>query len=157
MAGLATIVETDLSGYDLLNNPLLNKATAFTEEERGDFELHGLLPPSVATLDEQVGRRLQALRQLPDDFARYVFLRGLQDTNEVLFYALLVRDLAARSAVRCHVLRARIPRRLHGIDRLAKFTECRQLFNRASTSVKRRTFSIAITPSRAKRPHAYVE
>ena len=98
MAGLATIVETDLSGYDLLNNPLLNKATAFTEEERGDFELHGLLPPSVASLDEQVGRRLQALRQLPDEFARYVFLRGLQDTNEVLFYALLVRDLAARSA-----------------------------------------------------------
>jgi malate dehydrogenase (oxaloacetate-decarboxylating) len=85
---------TDLSGYDLLNNPLLNKGTAFTEEERGDFELHGLLPPSVATLDEQVGRRLQALRQLPNDFARYVFLRGLQDTNEVLFYALLVRDFA---------------------------------------------------------------
>jgi len=94
MVGLATTVETDLSGYDILNNPLLNKGTAFTEEERGDFELHGLLPPSVATLDEQVGRRLQALRQLPDDFARYVFLRGLQDTNEVLFYALLVRDLA---------------------------------------------------------------
>ncbi len=94
MVGLATTVETDPSGYDILNNPLLNKGTAFTEEERGDFELHGLLPPSVATLDEQVGRRLQALRQLPDDFARYVFLRGLQDTNEVLFYALLVRDLA---------------------------------------------------------------
>ena len=87
-------IATDLHGYDLLNDPLLNKGTAFTEQERDLFELHGLLPPSVATLDEQIGRRLQALRQLPDDLARYVFLRGLQDTNEVLFYALLVRYLS---------------------------------------------------------------
>jgi hypothetical protein len=43
--------------------------SVFTEEERSEFELHGLLPPSVATLDEQVDRRLQALRQLPNDFA----------------------------------------------------------------------------------------
>jgi malate dehydrogenase (oxaloacetate-decarboxylating) len=42
---------------------------------------------------EQVSRRLQALRQLPNDFERYVFRRGLQDSNEVLFYALLVRNL----------------------------------------------------------------
>src|SRR5215208_4092316 len=86
-------VETDRSGYDLLNSPLLNKGTGFTEAERDAFDLHGLLPPLVATLDEQAARRLQAMRQLPDDFERYVFLRGLQDTNEVLFYALLVRHL----------------------------------------------------------------
>jgi malate dehydrogenase (oxaloacetate-decarboxylating) len=86
-------VETDRSGYEILNDPLLNKGTAFTEQERDEFALHGLLPPSVSLLDEQVGRRLQALRQLPDDFERYVFLRGLQDTNEVLFYALLVQNL----------------------------------------------------------------
>jgi malate dehydrogenase (oxaloacetate-decarboxylating) len=84
-------VETDSSGYDLLNDPLLNKGTGFTDPERELFDLHGLLPPTVATLDEQAARRLQAMRQLPDDFERYVFLRGLQDTNEVLFYALLVR------------------------------------------------------------------
>ena len=89
----APFIESGLGGYDLLNDPMLNKGTAFTDEEREAFELHGLLPPRVATLDEQVARRLQALRQLPDDFARYVFLRGLQDTNEVLFYALLVRNL----------------------------------------------------------------
>ena len=89
----APFIESGLGGYDLLNDPILNKGTAFTDEEREAFELHGLLPPRVATLDEQVARRLQALRQLPDDFARYVFLRGLQDTNEVLFYALLVRNL----------------------------------------------------------------
>src|SRR5215218_11322311 len=86
-------VETDRSGYDLLNSPLLNKGTGFTDAERELFDLHGLLPPMVATLDEQAARRLQAMRQLPNDFERYVFLRGLQDTNEVLFYALLVRHL----------------------------------------------------------------
>src|SRR4051812_44081796 len=86
-------VETARSGYDLLNSPLLNKGTAFTEEERDAFDLHGLLPPMVSTLDEQAARRLQAMRQLATDFERYVFLRGLQDTNEVLFYALLVRHL----------------------------------------------------------------
>ena len=86
-------IETDRSGYVLLNDPLLNKGTAFTDQERDLFDLHGLLPPMVATLDEQVARRLQAFRQLPDDYERYVFLRGLQETNEVLFYALLVRHL----------------------------------------------------------------
>ena len=47
-------VETALSGYELLNDPLLNKGTAFTEAERDEFELHGLLPPHVAELDYQV-------------------------------------------------------------------------------------------------------
>ena len=87
---------TDRVGYDLLNDPLLNKGTGFTDRERELFELHGLLPPTVATLDEQVSRRLQAFRQLSDDFQRYLFLRGLQDTNEVLFYALLVRHISKR-------------------------------------------------------------
>src|SRR6516164_5003857 len=86
-------VETNRTGYDLLNDPLLNKGTGFTDSERDLFDLHGLLPPTVASLDEQVARRLQAFRQLPNDFERYIFLRGLQDTNEVLFYALLVRHL----------------------------------------------------------------
>lgn len=80
-------------GYDLLNDPLLNKGTAFTDSERDTFGLHGLLPPLVATLDEQVSRRLQAFRQLASDFEQYVFLRGLQDSNEILFYALLVRHI----------------------------------------------------------------
>jgi len=88
------VVESGLHGYELLNDPLLNKGTAFSEQERETFGLHGLLPPNVASLDEQVGRRLKALRQLPNDLARYVFLRGLQDSNEVLFYALLVRNLS---------------------------------------------------------------
>jgi len=86
-------VRTALSGYELLNDPLLNKGTAFTEGERDAFELHGLLPPHVATLDYQVKRRLDAFRNLGSDIQRYVFLRGLQDTNETLFYALLTRNI----------------------------------------------------------------
>ena len=64
-------------GYHLLADPFLNKGTAFTDEERDDFELHGLLPPRVATLDEQVSRRLQALRGFATDLERYAFLREL--------------------------------------------------------------------------------
>jgi len=60
------------NGYDLLNEPLLNKGTAFSESERDTFGLHGLLPPLIATLDEQVSRRLQAFRQLSTVFERYV-------------------------------------------------------------------------------------
>jgi malate dehydrogenase (oxaloacetate-decarboxylating) len=86
-------VRTALSGYELLNDPLLNKGTAFTEAERDAFELHGLLPPHVATLDYQVQRRLDAFRKLGGDIQKYVFLRGLQDTNETLFYALLTRNI----------------------------------------------------------------
>jgi len=86
-------VRTALSGYELLNDPLLNKGTAFTEAERDAFELHGLLPPHVATLDYQVKRRLDAFRMLGSDMQKYVFLRGLQDSNETLFYALLTRNI----------------------------------------------------------------
>jgi malate dehydrogenase (oxaloacetate-decarboxylating) len=86
-------VRTALSGYELLNDPLLNKGTAFTEAERDAFDLHGLLPPHVATLDYQLQRRLDAFRTLGSDIAKYVFLRGLQDTNETLFYAVLTRNI----------------------------------------------------------------
>src|SRR5580692_7089377 len=87
------VVETALSGYELLNNPVLNKGTAFTDEEREEFDLHGLLPPHVAELDYQVMRRLDAFRGLGRDINKYVFLRGLQDSNETLFYALLTRNI----------------------------------------------------------------
>jgi malate dehydrogenase (oxaloacetate-decarboxylating) len=87
------IIATALSGYELLNDPLLNKGTAFTEAERDDFDLHGLLPPYVTNLDLQVERRLDAFRGLGTDLQKYVFLRGTQDANETLFYALLTRHI----------------------------------------------------------------
>src|SRR5262245_9393781 len=86
-------VETLLSGYELLNDPLLNKGTAFTEAERDEFDLHGLLPPHVSQLDYQVQRRLDAFRALHSNLQKYTFLRGLQDSNEILFYALLTRNI----------------------------------------------------------------
>jgi len=86
-------IATAMSGYELLNDPLLNKGTAFTEAERDEFDLHGLLPPYVTNLDPQVERRLDAFRALGTDLQKYVFLRGTQDTNETLFYALLTRHI----------------------------------------------------------------
>jgi len=79
-----TTVTTWLSGYYLLADPLLNKGTAFTEAERDAFDLHGLLPPNVGVLDEQLSRRLQVLRSLKTDLERYSFLRTLHDANETL-------------------------------------------------------------------------
>lgn len=88
-----TTVTTSLSRYQLLADPLLNKGTAFTEVERDAFDLHGLLPPSIGVLDEQISRRLQVLRSFVTDLERYSFLRGLHDANETLFFALLVRHI----------------------------------------------------------------
>src|SRR5260370_105774 len=78
------------SGMDLLDRPQLNKSTAFTEEERKKFGLHGLLPPQVESLDEQVVRAYEAYKRKDDDLERHIYLRALQDTNEVLFYRLLL-------------------------------------------------------------------
>ncbi len=82
-----------LRGADLLNQPMLNKGTAFTEGERDRLGLHGLLPPHVETLDEQVVRAFEAFQRKGDDLERHIFLRALQDTNEVLFYRLLLDHL----------------------------------------------------------------
>ncbi len=92
-AELDGVLAVDVSGYDLINYPLLNKGTAFTEAERDDFGLHGMLPPHVGTIDQQIARRLDALRGFSTSFQQYAFLRDLQDTNETLFYALLVRNI----------------------------------------------------------------
>ena len=75
---------------DLLDTPLLNKGTAFTEEERTLFGLLGLLPPHVETLEKQVVRAYEAYQRKDDDLERHIYLRALQDTNEVLFYKLLL-------------------------------------------------------------------
>jgi malate dehydrogenase (oxaloacetate-decarboxylating) len=91
-ASPATVV-TSQFGHHLLADHLLNKGTAFTDEERTEFELHGLLPPTIATLDQQVMRRLEALRGFATNLERYAFLRDLQDTNETLFHALVAQNI----------------------------------------------------------------
>jgi len=82
-----------LEGFDLINSPRWNKGTAFSDHERDIFHLHGLLPPHVGSLDDQLERRLQALGNQPTPFSKYSFLRDLQDTNETLFYALIARNV----------------------------------------------------------------
>ena len=77
-------------GMSLLNQQGLNKGTAFTEKERTELGLHGLLPPYIETLDEQVVRAYGAYQRKDDDLERHIYLRALQDTNEVLFYRLLL-------------------------------------------------------------------
>jgi malate dehydrogenase (oxaloacetate-decarboxylating) len=79
-----------LRGTALINTPELNKGTAFTYDERTELGLHGLLPPQIETLDEQVVRAYAAFQRKQDDLEKHIYLRQLQDTNEVLFYRLLL-------------------------------------------------------------------
>src|SRR6201984_78405 len=79
---------------DVLNNPNLNKGTAFNPKEREDLGLVGLLPDGIETLDRQVERMLGHLAQKATDLERYIYLIGLADRNETLFYKVLMSDPA---------------------------------------------------------------
>jgi malate dehydrogenase (oxaloacetate-decarboxylating) len=94
-----SIIVIHQSGKDLMSDPALNKGTAFTEEERTEFNLHGLLPPVVETLEQQCVRAYEAYKRKDDDLERHIFLRALQDTNETLFYALLYRHISEMAPI----------------------------------------------------------
>jgi malate dehydrogenase (oxaloacetate-decarboxylating) len=87
------VVRTSLSGIDLLQNPRLNKGTAFTENERETFELHGMLPPHIGTLEDQCERRKAALAGCTTPFSKYIMMRDLQDNNETLFYSFIEHNI----------------------------------------------------------------
>jgi malate dehydrogenase (oxaloacetate-decarboxylating) len=78
-----------LRGPLLLNYPLFNKGTAFPGQERRELGLLGLLPPHIDTLETQVERAYEAFCGKPTDLERHIYLRALQDENEVLFYRLM--------------------------------------------------------------------
>ncbi|WP_320783261.1 NAD-dependent malic enzyme [Streptomyces sp. CRN 30] len=82
-------LETEARGRAVLADPLLNRGTAFTEEERRALGLIGLVPPQVLTQDQQVARAYQQYRAQPTDLAKNVYLTALHDRNRVLFYRLL--------------------------------------------------------------------
>jgi malate dehydrogenase (oxaloacetate-decarboxylating)(NADP+) len=73
-------------GMTLLRDPTLNKGTAFSQSEREALGLRGLLPPRVATLEDQVERVLENIRRLDSNLSKYILLESLQDRNETLFY-----------------------------------------------------------------------
>jgi malate dehydrogenase (oxaloacetate-decarboxylating) len=84
---------TTLRGRQILSYPRLNRGTAFSYSERHDLGLTGLVPPAHVTLEEQVARVYAQYQRQPSDLARNVFLREIQDRNEVLFYKLLITHL----------------------------------------------------------------
>ena len=91
--GGGEVREVALRGHALLEKPLLNRGTAFIEEERDELGLLGLLPPYVETLEEQVARAYEAFQSKGTDLGRHIYMRALQDTNETLFYALMLAHI----------------------------------------------------------------
>ena len=87
-------LEVPLAGVSLLDCPLFNKGSAFPDDERTEFGLHGLLPPHVGSIEEQLERRYRDFQQRRTDLQQHVYLRDLQDRNEVLFYRLLRDHIA---------------------------------------------------------------
>ena len=87
---LTDFLSSNLQGAALLDNPLLNKGSAFSEEERDHYALGGLLPPHIDSIEDQVVRAYAAFKEADSDLHQHIYLRQLQDTNEVLFYRLLL-------------------------------------------------------------------
>ncbi|EFF83211.1 putative NAD-dependent malic enzyme, partial [Acinetobacter haemolyticus ATCC 19194] len=74
------------AGNALLELPLLNKGSAFTEDERERFNLHGLIPNNIENIEEQTQRSYQQYLSFGSDLNKHIYLRNIQDTNETLFY-----------------------------------------------------------------------
>lgn len=77
------------AGNTLLNTPLLNKGSAFTLEERKNFNLIGLLPANIETIDEQVSRAYEQFSLFNSAMEKHIYLRNIQDTNETLYFRLI--------------------------------------------------------------------
>src|SRR5271163_3342204 len=86
--------DTSPKGIALLNDSIRNKGSAFTIDERKRLGIEGLLPPATDSLDRQVERVLGHLDVKPNDLERYVYLIGLSDRNETLFYRTVMSDPA---------------------------------------------------------------
>lgn len=86
-------IKVSKQGRDLLRDPLLNKSTAFTDQEKEQFHLHGLVPNITETLEEQIIRCNDAYSAKTTPLEKHIYLRALQDTNEVLFYRFILDNL----------------------------------------------------------------
>lgn len=85
---------TPYAGYTLLELPLLNKGSAFSEQERSEFNLHGLIPQVIESIEEQHQRSYQQYISFNEDINKHIYLRNIQDTNETLFYHLISKHLS---------------------------------------------------------------
>lgn len=85
--------EVTATDYALLLHPILNKGTAFSNQERQDFKLFGLLPPEESTIIQQRARSYEAFKNKKTDLEKYMYLRDLQDSNETLYYSLLCEHI----------------------------------------------------------------
>jgi len=81
------------AGPALLEAPLLNKGSAFSRQEREQFNLEGLLPFSIETIEEQTQRAYEQLCSFTTDIDKHIYLRNIQDTNETLYYRLVAENL----------------------------------------------------------------
>ncbi|WP_169743855.1 NAD-dependent malic enzyme [Deinococcus misasensis] len=90
---MKTSIPVSLQGRALLQDPFLNKGTAFTPEERQTFHLEGRLPPRVETLEEQIERMYAQYRENHSPLEKHLFLRSLQEYNRTLYYALLKKHV----------------------------------------------------------------
>jgi malate dehydrogenase (oxaloacetate-decarboxylating) len=88
-----TTLPGGLRGMDLLDTPIWNRGTAFDENERTTLGLHGLLPPRVEAIEEQLTRAHEAFKAKGTDLERHIYLRQLQDSNETLFYRLMLEHI----------------------------------------------------------------
>ena len=88
------VARVRLRGTSVLSSPLLNRGTAFTLAEREVLGLTGLLPEGVSTIDGQLRRVYGQYQRQPDDLAKNLYLAGLRDRNEVLFYRLLTEHIS---------------------------------------------------------------
>ena len=82
-----------MTAHDILNNPFKNKGTAFTQEERQELGLVGLLPPYVQTLEEQAAQTYAHMHQKANDLEKRLFLMEIFNTNRTLFYYLFSQHL----------------------------------------------------------------
>ena len=82
-----------MTSHDILNNPFLNKGTAFTLEERKELGLIGLLPPYVQTIEEQAAQTYEQMQTKVNDLEKRLFLMEIFNTNRTLFYYLFSQHL----------------------------------------------------------------
>lgn len=86
-------LEIEQTGFNLIRNPLLNKGSAFPENERKALNLQGLLPPAVSTIELQKTRSYKVFSSKATELEKYIYLRELQDSNETLFYSLMTEHI----------------------------------------------------------------